>query len=147
MAGAITVEQLADLWPRIRQDVKALNRRVEALLSSFDPARVSGERVLLATPYEFHRDKLNSDEVRLLVEQVIGRLVDRPVSVAAVLVGDLGQPPPAPSPLRPIEPDERDAARPSPAHPPVIDEIPDEVHDRRLKSAKNIFDAEEEADM
>jgi len=134
------------LWPRIRQDVKALNRRVEALLSSFDPARVSGDRILLATPYEFHRDKLNSDDVRTLVEQVVGRLVGRPVSVVGVLVGEVGSPPPSPAPLRVVDPDEEREPHSAATDAGGNDEIPDEVHDRRVQSAKNIFDAEEETD-
>ena len=144
--GAITVERLADLWPRIRQDVKALNRRVEALLSSFDPARVTGDSIHLATPYEFHRDKLNSDEVRALVEQVIGRLVGRSVSVSGVLVGDVGPPPHAVPSVRAIAPESIQVPELAKPNPDGMGVIPDEVHDRRLQSAKNIFDAEEETE-
>jgi DNA polymerase-3 subunit gamma/tau len=145
-SGTVTVEGLADLWPRIRQDVKALNRRVEALLSSFDPAQVAGERIVLATPYEFHRDKLNSEEVRLLVEQVIGRLVGGSVSVSAVLVGEIEKATFGAPPLRVVAPVDCDQPPVSAASLPVDDEITDEVSDQRVQSAKNIFDAEEEVE-
>lgn len=96
--GALTVEQLADLWPRIRQDAKARNRRIEALLASVDPVRVTGDVVTLVAAYPFHRDKLNSDEVRGVVESVITRLAGRPITVQCVLREDL--PATAPAPLR-----------------------------------------------
>ena len=141
----LSVDQLADLWPRIRQDVKALNRRIDGLLSSFDPARVGGERIVLATPYEFHRDKLNTDEVRVVVEEVIGRLVGRPVKVEGVLVGDLSNLAEPPGPLRVVEADPGPGTIAEPPQ-PAYDDIPDEVHDKRLQAARNIFDAVEDVE-
>lgn len=87
--GELTVEVLADLWPRIRMEVKAVNRRIEALLTSVDPVGVEGDRVILAAAYEFHRNRMNADEVRIVVEDVIGRLVDRSVHVTCVMPGDV----------------------------------------------------------
>src|SRR4029079_8454900 len=72
--GDVDVDRIAELWPRVRADVKALNRRIEALLSEVDPVAVSGNAVTLAVPYPFHRDKLNSDDVRETVSGVISRL-------------------------------------------------------------------------
>ena len=75
--GSFDIEQIADLWPNVRADVKALNRRIEALLSEVDPVAISGNQVTLAVPYPFHRDKLNSDDVRETVGGVLSRLVGR----------------------------------------------------------------------
>ncbi len=157
---ATSVGQLADLWPRIRQDVKALNRRAEALLTEADPARVSGNRITLATPYEFHRDKINSDNVRELLETVIGRLVGRDVSVEAALAADIARSPaPAPRPAAPapipVEAAEPEAAAPSvrlvppapdmeprPAEPAPSPLDDPERADERIDIARNIFDAD-----
>ena len=155
----MTVEQIADLWPRIRQDVKALNRRIEALLASVDPVRVSGDAVILAAAYPFHRDKLNSDDVRSVVESVISRLAGRAVKVQCSLRDELpavSQPPPAAlmAPANGIEPDtEHDlpAAAAGAAEPPAHladappNGSPDEdeaAYDQRVQAARNIFDAE-----
>ena len=83
------VERLADLWPQVRADVKALNRRIEALLSEVDPVAVSGNQVTLAVPYPFHRDKLNTDEVRETVAGVLSRLLGREVSLVCILRGEV----------------------------------------------------------
>ncbi len=159
--GGLDVERIADLWPRIRQDVKAINRRIEALLSSVDPTAVHGDNIVLVAAYEFHRNRLNADEVRQVVEDVIGRLVGNQVRISCVLRGELPSSGPAvmassPRPaLTPVNAPDRsdqpqgsftdDVSRPLPSgaiDEPVSDTGSDD-DDRRLQAAKNIFDAEE----
>jgi DNA polymerase-3 subunit gamma/tau len=83
-SGNLSLERVVELWPRIRADVKALNRRIEALLQQVDPAAVVGTKVVLVSPYEFHRNRVNSDDVRQVIEGVIGRLVDARIQVSCV---------------------------------------------------------------
>lgn len=82
--GTLSLDTIVDLWSKIRADVKAVNRRIEALLQQVDPAGVIGTQVTLVSPYEFHRNRINSDDVRQVVESVIGRLVNRTVQVHCV---------------------------------------------------------------
>jgi DNA polymerase III subunit gamma/tau len=65
------LEHLLANWAHIRRDVKAENSRIAALLSSVDPAAVTEDKIILAAPYEFHRNKLNEDSVRAVVERVL----------------------------------------------------------------------------
>lgn len=81
----LTLERLVDLWPRIRADVKTLDRRTEALLSEIDPVRVSELDVYLASPYEFHRNMLADDERRAIVESVIHRRTGHAARIHCVL--------------------------------------------------------------
>ena len=83
----ITVDLLLDLWPKIRLDVRARDRCGEALLSRCDPASVNGSSIILCTNYRFHQEKLNQHTQRALLESVIGRLVNQPVSVTVELSG------------------------------------------------------------
>ncbi|MDQ3693577.1 MAG: DNA polymerase III subunit gamma/tau [Chloroflexota bacterium] len=161
--GSLTVDQLADLWPRIRMDVKALNRRIEALLASVDPVRVNGDMVTLGAAYPFHRDRMNTDEVRDVMESVIGRLAARPIKVECVLRSDVPTLPPSngvdhgdnapePTPAAPVTAaapssasevpaiPEADATKPTNGHHAPED---DEAHQQRLRAAKNLFGAEE----
>jgi DNA polymerase-3 subunit gamma/tau len=150
----LTVDQLADLWQRIRDDVKAVNRRVEALLSTIDPVAVDGDDVTLASPYEFHRSKLNSDDARILVEDVINRLTGRRVHVTCILREEVmlsSKMPPLPAPVKidnhidehvvdTSSTDEADVLAP-------VDNVPpDDAAQQRINAAKNIFDAEEVRD-
>lgn len=143
ISGAITVDLLHDLWPKIRLGVKARDRRIEALLSSCDPAMVNGSSIVLATNYKFHLEKMNEDVARGLVEGVIGRLVNQTVSVRTEMRGAS-----APShsngtmarsqltDAAPAEPaDASVAASPAPERSENVKTV--------LEAAKNIFDADE----
>ena len=46
-------------WERIRTEVKAADRKVEALLASTDPGRVTGDALYISAAYPFHASKLN----------------------------------------------------------------------------------------
>lgn len=145
----LSVAQLADLWPAIRNDVKAVNRRIEALLASIDPIAVNGSHVTLAAAYDFHRKRMNETEARQVVEEVMSRILKLPISIACVLRGEevpvfaqpaVSPPPPGRSPEPPaaasepsISPDE-----PEPDQPSTL-----EIDQQRINAAKNIFDAEE----
>ncbi|HYI24790.1 MAG TPA: hypothetical protein VD767_05200, partial [Thermomicrobiales bacterium] len=153
--GDLSVETIVDLWPQIRADVKALNRRIEALLQQVDPAAVTGSQVLLVSPYEFHRNRINTDEVRLVIEGVIGRLIGSPVQVSCVSREDAdrvrssGSAPG--SALAATERRVRDdrtgspetaASTPgNPDEPPSAPGLTDEEKEERITAARNIFDA------
>lgn len=67
------LEKLIANWTQIRRDVKTSNTRIAALLASTDPSMVREDQVVLVSPYEFHRNKLNEDGVRNVIENVIAR--------------------------------------------------------------------------
>lgn len=134
----VDVEQIADLWPRVRADVKAINRRIEALLSEVDPVAISGNQITLAVPYPFHRDKLNNDDVRETVGGVLSRLLSRPISLHCILRGELPtEPGNSPSPPLAVAPRQPSASK----HDPQSDT--DERAESRVRAARNIFDADE----
>ena len=124
----------------MRADVKALNRRIEALLSEVDPVAISGNQITLAVPYPFHRDKLNSDEVRETVGGVLSRLLGRQISLVCILRGEMVAPPAERSDRQ--EPEE---SLPRTGHQPDAEE--EERARVRLRAAMNIFDAEEIQDV
>ena len=133
---AFDVEQIAELWPNVRADVKALNRRVEALLSEVDPVAISGSQITLAVPYPFHRDKLNSDEVRETVGGVISRLLGQPISLVCILRGEM-------TTLAPERMVTQEQVESAPQTQPGPDPEEEERARVRLRAAMNIFDAEE----
>ncbi|MEZ4532238.1 MAG: DNA polymerase III subunit gamma/tau [Thermomicrobiales bacterium] len=139
----ITVELLHDLWPKIRLDIKARDRRIEALLSSCDPASVNGAAITLVTNYKFHWEKMNEDASRELVESVIGRLVNQQVSVSTEMRGANGaasQPAPASTRASTLAADHPPATVEAPA-PPVA--VRSEDEQTVIDAAKHLFDAEE----
>lgn len=161
--------QVIDLWPKIRADVKAVNRRIEALLQQVDPAAINGSQLVLVSPYEFHRNRVNSDEVRRVVEDVISRLLGHQVQVSCMSREDAArlssvQAAPLPGPVQEPGTDEpgplvhesaHDAApdpagggqgRPPLATTPSGPSLDAKGIDDRLTAARNIFDAEDVVD-
>jgi DNA polymerase-3 subunit gamma/tau len=138
----ITVDLLHDLWPKIRLDIKARDRRIEALLSSCDPASVNGAAITLVTNYKFHWEKMNEDASRELVESVIGRLVNQTVSVSTEIRGANGSAAPAfvPSSESAMAAD-RSSIAVEASPPPAPDRSDDEQS--LIEAAKKLFDAEE----
>lgn len=144
-----SVAQLADLWPAIRNDVKAVNRRIEALLASIDPIAVSGNQVTLVAAYDFHRKRMNEAEARQVVEEVMSRILKRPIAIVCILRGEelpvVAQPAaeiPLPAPMS-EPPQSISAGPPEPDEPPSDDVSTLEIDRQRINAAKNIFDAEE----
>ena len=133
--GSFGIEHIAELWPNVRADVKALNRRIEALLSEVDPVAISGNQITLAVPYPFHRDKLNSDDVRETVGGVLSRLLGKNVSLDASCAVKWPQAGPERSDqLRTqLRPHQTKLPASTRTNEPEI----------RLRAAMNIFDAEE----
>jgi DNA polymerase-3 subunit gamma/tau len=139
--GELSVAQLSDLWPQIRNDVKAVNRRIEALLSEMNPIAVRGNEITLLAAYDFHRKRMNEDEARRVVEDVIGRITGRPVLIQCILRDEQPSIQSAPPPLLTPPP----SSNPVPSGSEEVSSAPDtrEIDQQRLQAAKNIFDAEE----
>ena len=84
----LTLDIVMDLWPKIRADIKSLDRRTEALLMETDPVEVTDTILTLASPYEFHRNMLNDSERKSILESVIARRTGRDYRISCVLRSD-----------------------------------------------------------
>jgi DNA polymerase-3 subunit gamma/tau len=146
--GIVTFDQLVDLWPRIRADVKALDRKAEAIMQQIDPAHVSGTAITLTSTYDFHRNRMNSDEIRRVVEDVISRLVSTRVQITCVTreeaaaLRSRGRSQAAP--VAPVAETTHTATseREEPVATPGIETSPED-DEKRISAVRNIFDADE----
>ena len=155
-ASGLHLEGMIERWPKIRADVKAVNRRIEALLQQIDPIAINGNHVTLVSPYEFHRNRVNTDEVRMVIEDVIGRIFAQKVSITCVTREEAASltvtttttttttvEASAPAPESTIELERAMPAAPSGPEPESRPDADDP--EKILRAAMNIFDAEEEA--
>ncbi len=78
------LELVVEKWDNIRMDVKALNRRTEALLQQADPMHVEGAQLTLVAAYPFHQKRLNEDDTRRIIEDVIERQIGKKLTVLCV---------------------------------------------------------------
>ena len=142
--GNPALERLVASWTQIRRDVKTANARIAALLASADPTVVRETEVVLVSPYEFHRNKLNEDGARRVVEDVISRHMGGSYQLICVDPSD-SRSQARPANALTAEPpttngshDEPEAPAPTPASDPAPEDDP------RLRAAKAIFDASED---
>lgn len=70
--AAKDLEELIAKWPNVLKIVKAENSSIEALLRSTKPIGFDGTRLDLEVFYAFHKDKLESEKCRLLIEKAVG---------------------------------------------------------------------------
>ncbi|CCF86015.1 DNA polymerase III subunit gamma/tau [Nitrolancea hollandica] len=140
-ASSADLERLVAGWAQIKRDIKLGNSRIAALLGSVDPVAVNGAEVILVAPYEFHRNKINDDSVRRVVEGEISQHLGASYHVICLAPEEY-----VPSPAAAPGP-EPEADQPHPLE-PAVDAEPDENgpdpgDERRIRATKSIFEAEE----
>ncbi len=96
-----TLAYFIEHWPAVRTDVKARDRKIEALLASTDPALYSDNTLTLVAAYPFHAGKLNEQKVRSTIEAAILAIVGQEVRVTTVLKEEFDSQPEPPTPIRP----------------------------------------------
>lgn len=69
--GKYKLEDVKAKWQDILKDVKPKNHSVEALLRSTTPMDFDGQDLLLEVFYKFHKDKLETEKCRQIVEQSV----------------------------------------------------------------------------
>ena len=86
--GAFSLADLEGKWAEILKSVRPMNHSVEALLRSTKPIAFDGEKLELEVFYKFHKDKLETEKCRTIVENAVKEIF----SVAVVkLYLKLGQ--------------------------------------------------------
>jgi chromosomal replication initiation ATPase DnaA len=115
----VSLDEVRDRWSRIRQTVRASSRRIEALLASVDPFQIDDETLTLMAAYDFHRDGLNKDDTRKVIEEVVGQVLGRPYHVRCVNQEEARSLSPAPAQVAPIAPPVAPTVAAAPAPPPA----------------------------
>jgi DNA polymerase-3 subunit gamma/tau len=72
-------------WPQILQHVRSRSVSVEALLKACEPVGVEEGRIILGFRYPFHRDKVEEQATRALIEEVVGSVLDGVHSIRCIL--------------------------------------------------------------
>ncbi len=133
------LERLVAGWAQIKRDIKLGNSRIAALLGSVDPVAINGAEIILVAPYEFHRNKLNDDAARRVVEGEISQYMGGNYRITCLAPEEYV---PAPTTVQPdTEPDQPPTERDSNVEPNESGPDPDD--ERRIRATKSIFEAEE----
>ena len=97
-AGSGSIATILERWPEIRTEVKAVDRKVEALLASCDPHNILDGTLYLIAAYPFHSTKLNEDRNRQTIEQAVQRVTGQQLTVSTGLRDELPDTAPDPTP-------------------------------------------------
>ncbi len=63
------LKRVQELWPKVLLAVRPHNHSVEAFLRASRPLRVEGDRIVIEVFYQFHRDRLEDERNRSVVEK------------------------------------------------------------------------------
>ena len=82
---SLTPEVVRSLWSEFLNALRPRNLSLEALMRSCEPVAVEGDVVSLGFAHNFHRSKVEEEQNKRVVEDVLSRLVGRQCRVRCVL--------------------------------------------------------------
>ena len=86
VAGAVPPERLRDYWNQVVELLGHSDRKVQALLrDSSGPERIEDKTVVLAFGHSFHKEAVEQDKNRTLVEAAFATVLGRPCILRCVL--------------------------------------------------------------
>jgi len=82
----VSIEKLKSLWNELLRLVGEENHSLPFLLGTAEPVGVEGDLVKVGFNYAFHRDKLNHEKNRRILEKALGCLLKTAVRVEGVVL-------------------------------------------------------------
>jgi DNA polymerase-3 subunit gamma/tau len=79
-----------DVWRNILALIKPLNASIEALLRAARPISYDGKILTLGVYYKFHKERLEDEHHRRILEDVVAKVLQSPTKIVCTLV----EPPP-----------------------------------------------------
>jgi DNA polymerase-3 subunit gamma/tau len=92
--ASLTPETLRGRWAEFLDALRPRNLSLEALVRSCEPVAVEGDVVVLGFAHKFHRSKVEEEQKKQIVEDVLSTLFGRQYRVRCIL-SDRSQPPPS----------------------------------------------------
>ena len=77
--------EIESKWSEILAGVKPLNHSVEALLRASRPLKIKDKTLILEVFYKFHKERLEADKCRRVVEEVCSQILGKPIRLSCVL--------------------------------------------------------------
>ncbi|MBM3205535.1 DNA polymerase III subunit gamma/tau [Candidatus Shapirobacteria bacterium] len=79
------LQMIVDHWSDLLQGVRPLNHSVEALLRASRPLKLDNGFLILEVFYRFHKERLDTEKCRLIVEEVASQILGKPIKLKCVL--------------------------------------------------------------
>jgi DNA polymerase-3 subunit gamma/tau len=88
--SSITLDLVRNSWSRITKATLPVNHSIAAFLSNCEPVKIENNTIIIATKYNFYKDKLNDKSIRSTIEEVIGKILNSSVKVKFVTEEEAG---------------------------------------------------------
>jgi DNA polymerase III subunit gamma/tau len=108
--GALTPEVLRSRWPEFLNALRPRNLPLEALMRSCEPVAVEGDVVVLGFTHDFHRSRVEEEQSKRDIEEVLSELAGQRYRLRCVLLQRRADAPPPASPKREAAPPSVDSA-------------------------------------
>ncbi|MCX6725759.1 MAG: hypothetical protein NT052_00365 [Candidatus Shapirobacteria bacterium] len=83
--GDGNLQAIISKWGDLLEGVKPLNHSVEALLKAARPLKMDKGFLVLEVFYKFHKERLDSDKCRSIVEEVASQLLGNQIKIKCIL--------------------------------------------------------------
>ncbi len=80
----ISLEEVQKKWPEVFQQIQACNASLPLIMQSGQVSSVVGDVVEMRFNYSLHAETLNRQKNRVLVEEVIAKVLGRPIRLKAI---------------------------------------------------------------
>lgn len=85
----INLDEIESHWPEFLKKLKLLNHSLSFVLQSCKIDGVNGKRICVAFKYKFHKDRLDSPEVRKIIEEALQEVYKTDLSIEASISNNL----------------------------------------------------------
>jgi DNA polymerase-3 subunit gamma/tau len=93
--GLLSPEALRGRWPEFLNALRPRNLPLEALMRSCEPVAVEGDIVVLGFAHDFHRSRVEDEQNKHDIEEVLSELIGQRYRVRCVLAQQGGSPSPS----------------------------------------------------
>lgn len=76
---------LEEMWREVMKRTKEKNHSIEALLRATRPMEISGDVLKIEVFYQFHKERIESDSYRKIVEDVVTQVLGKPARIVCFL--------------------------------------------------------------
>jgi len=79
------LQKVEEKWQQILENIKPMNHSIEALLKAARPLKFDGQALTLEVFYKFHKDRLETEKCRSVVEEVVSQTLGSQIRLKCVL--------------------------------------------------------------
>lgn len=82
------LEEVRSKWSEIITQLKSYNHSLSFVLKVCEPIEVKKDRLKLGVRYKLHQERLNQKNIRKILEEVVGKIMNRKMRIEAVMMDE-----------------------------------------------------------